>query len=141
MKNKTKKDKGRKKAGSEKQIYAAPEEWLYFSQKQMNVRDIFSILSKDYEVEIWEEAEVLEISFKEGGSMDIEAGSIHPKDEITNTFAQKNRYINVFLVTFVAEEDQQARRVMEQILAEAGGIFCGDNEDFTPRCKPADQEK
>lgn len=118
-------------------------EWLYFAPEHVTVRSIAKALDgtdaqdggeekRAYEVEIWEDAGVLEIIIGEGESVDIEQTQIHPKDEITAAFAREHDCKMVFLVTFKPENDACAKSVMKQILAAEGGLFCGDNEDFSP---------
>lgn len=109
-----------------------PGEWLYFSRENVTVRKLYDLLRGAYEADIWEEAEILEISVGEGRVFDLEAAFIHPKDEATKDFAVKNDCERVFLVTFASEDYEQAEKIMKKILAGAGGIFCGDTDDFTP---------
>lgn len=107
-------------------------DWLYFATKEVNVRDIFRVVESEYETEIWEEAGVLEITLKAGDSIDIEAAKIHPKDEITAAFAEEKGAKAVFLLTFMPESYEEAKKVMQLIYDEMGGVFCGDTEDFKP---------
>ena len=85
-----------------------------------------------YELEIWEDAGVLEIGMSEGASVDIETAQIHPKDEVTASFAAEHQVKTVFLVTFKPETYEEAKLVMRRIMDKTGGFFCGDTEDFTP---------
>ncbi len=114
---------------------AVPGEWLYMSENELTVRDLMEVFVGNdvYEIEIWEEAGVLEIGMKDGNSVDIEAAKIHEKDEITAAFAAKNHVKTVFLVTFKPEAYEEAKDVMKKIIAKTGGFFCGDTEDFKPR--------
>ena len=48
---------------------------------------IYEVLTDDYEVEIWEDAGVLEIGLNDGATLDIEWTKIPAKDEITAAFA------------------------------------------------------
>ena len=75
---------------------------------------------------------MLEIMYGGESSMDMEEGTIHPKDQVTAAFAEKHGCDRVYLVTFSAEEYEKALSVMRRILQECGGIFCGDTEDFMP---------
>ena len=110
-----------------------PGDWLYLTPEEINVRQLKDALEEDkYEVEIWEDAGVLEVGLKEKSSMDIEAAQIHPKDTITKDFAEKHHVKTVFLVTFHPDDMEEAQRVMKKIIAKKGGFFCGDTEDFSP---------
>lgn len=108
-----------------------PGEWLYVAPEGMNVRRITEALPAQ-EIEVWEDAGVLEITLSEKQSVDIEHVRIHPKDEITRAFVEEHGCKEVFLVTFSSEIYEQAAVIMREILEKCGGLFCGDTEDFTP---------
>lgn len=124
-----KKQQGKKTQDKTAQV---PGGWLYFTPEDSTVREIYEVVKDAYEVEIWEDAGVLEIGMKDGGSVDVEAVRIHPKDELTRAFAEENGCACVFLVTFMPEEYENVKGVMEMIMRARGGFFCGDTEDFTP---------
>lgn len=119
------------KAAQEKKA-DVPGEWLYFAPQAVSVRQIADALEGTCEMEIWQEAGVLEIMYSGESSMDMEEGTLHPKDQVTAAFAEKHGCTRVYLVTFSAEEYEKALPVMRRILQECGGIFCGDTEDFMP---------
>ena len=121
----------------EKQKKQSIGDWLYFCPKEIDVRDLYEVVSGTYETEIWEDAGVLEIVLGEKSSVDIERAQIHPKDEITSSFAKEHKANSVFLVTFAPEDYEVAETLMKQILGQHGGIFCGDTEDFMPQVKEA----
>ena len=109
-----------------------PGEWLYFAPEAVDVRQIADVLDGTCELEIWQEAGVLEIMYGGEASMDMEEGKIHPRDQVTAVFAEEHGCNRVYLVTFSAEEYEKVLPVMRHILQECGGIFCGDTEDFKP---------
>ena len=109
-----------------------PGEWLYLAPETVGVRQIADVLEGTCEMEIWQEAGVLEIMYGGEASMDMEEGKIHPRDQVTAAFAEEHDCDRVYLVTFPAEEYEKVLPVMRHILQECGGIFCGDTEDFKP---------
>ena len=109
--------------------------WLYFCPMEQNIRGIYEVLKEQNEVEIWEEAGVMEVLLDGKSSFDIETTQIHPKDEVTLQFAEEQGAKSVFLVTFSPEEYESAKERMKQILDRLGGIFCGDTEDFMPQVR------
>ena len=110
-----------------------PGDWLYMTSEDVNIRQLKNTLEEaSYEVEIWEDAGVLEILLKEKSSMDVELASIHPKDTITQQFANAPQVKTVFLVTFQPDDYEDAEGVMKTVTGKLGGFFCGDTEDFTP---------
>lgn len=113
-----------------------PDEWLYFLPGEATVRTLADALEKEgYELEIWEEAGVLEVTVGEGASMDIEEAQIPPKDTLTKRFAEEHGCSTVFVVTFCAEHFENAKGVMNCLMHAQKGLFCGDTEDFTPVIK------
>jgi len=110
-------------------------DWLYFCPEEITVRGLYEIFAEREDVEIWEEVGVLEIPFGEKSSFDVEAAQIHPKDEITQRFAEEQGAKRVFLVTFLPEDYEQAEQIMKQMLEKFGGVFCGDTEDFMPQVR------
>ena len=121
------------KAAQDKKTKAdLPGEWLYLAPETVGVRQIADVLEGTCEMEIWQEAGVLEIMYGGEASMDMEEGKIHPRDQVTAAFAEEHDCDRVYLVTFSAEEYEKVLPVMRHILQECGGIFCGDTEDFKP---------
>ena len=110
-------------------------DWLYFCPEEVGVRAFYDVLKDSYEAEIWDEAGVLEITLSEKSSFDVEQGKIHPKDEITQQFANEQNAKGVFLATFAPEDYKQAEKIMRMLLAKFGGLFCGDTEDFMPQLR------
>ena len=110
-------------------------DWLYFCPEEITVRGLYEIFAEQDDVEIWEEAGVLEIPMGEKSSFDVEAAQIHPKDEITQQFAAEQGAKSVFLITFIPEDYEKAEPIMKQMLGKFGGLFCGDTEDFMPQVR------
>ena len=110
-------------------------DWLYFCPEEITIRGLYEIFSEQDDVEIWEDAGVLEIPMDEKSSFDVETAKIHPKDEITQAFAKEQNAKSVFLVTFLPEDYQKAELIMKQILGKFGGLFCGDTEDLMPQVR------
>ena len=110
-------------------------DWLYFCPEEITVRGLYEIFAEREDVEIWEDAGVLEIPVDEESSLDIETAQIHPKDEITKQFADEQGAKTVFLVTFMPEDYDKAELIMKQILGKFGGLFCGDTENFMPQMR------
>ena len=121
-----------KTAQEKKKKADVPGEWLYFAPETVGVRQIADVLDGTCELEIWQEAGVLEIMYGGESSMDMEEGTIHPKDQVTAAFAEEHDCDRVYLVTFSEEEYEKVLPVMRHILHECGVIFCGDTEYFKP---------
>ena len=111
-----------------------PGDWLYMTEQEIKLRRLKEIFTENdpFEVEFWEEAGVLEVMMPDGNSVDIETAQIHPKDVLTQTFADAHQVKTVFLVTFKPECYEDAKKIMDKILGETGGFFCGDTENFEP---------
>ena len=98
-----KKSVGKAKKASE--VIKVPGDWLYMTPQEIGVRQIYEAFGEQdgYELVFWEGAGGLEIGMSEGASVDIETAQIHPKDEVTASFAAEHQVKTVFLVTFKPE--------------------------------------
>ena len=76
-----------KTAQEKKKEAGVPGEWLYLAPETVGVRQIADVLEGTCEMEIWQEAGVLEIMYGGEASMDMEEGKIHPRDQVTAAFA------------------------------------------------------
>ncbi|MBR5509927.1 MAG: hypothetical protein IKV59_07725 [Lachnospiraceae bacterium] len=132
MKNKSKLQKIQKKKIS---IPSVPAEWLYFMEEEMLLREIYEIFMDDAgcSAEFWQEAGVLEIAVPEYGSVDVE--EFEEIDEDLQLYMEEHHLKSVFAVTIVPEHYEKARQMMEKILSQKGGYFCGDTDDFLPEIR------
>ena len=71
-----KKSVGKAKKASE--VIKVPGDWLYMTPQEIGVRQIYEAFGEQdgYELEIWEDAGVLEIGMSDGASVDIETAQI-----------------------------------------------------------------
>lgn len=113
-----------------------PSNWFYMSQEAINVADIKkALVDAGYEMEIWEEAGVLEIVLGETASMDVEEGesiSLMFEDEYSQEFLKEHQVKGAFYVTIKPDSYEDAQKAMTVICGKCGGFFCGDTEAFTP---------
>lgn len=132
MKNKSKLQKIQKK---KTQIPGVPAEWLYLAQEEISLREVYKILEDDvlWKAEFWEEAGVLEIAIPENGSVDME--ELEELDEYLQAYMEERNIRSVFAVTIMPEHYGKAREVMEKIMLQKGGYFCGDTDDFQPEVR------
>ena len=56
-------------------------------------------------------------------------------DEYLKEYMDRLKMETVYAVTILPEAYPQMRKVMEWITKSAGGIFCGDTDDFSPLIK------
>lgn len=132
MKSKAKLDKI-KKAGSQVRRDLPPG-WIVMSRKAITVVDIRNIIG-DENIEVWDEAGVLEIPIGEKSSVDIEAFDTDPRDEYSCEYVKKNGIKSLFYASFRAEDYDAAEVVLKKIAAGIDGFVCGDTENFTPVLK------
>ena len=113
---------------------AQPSEWFYMNKQQVGVRDIRDVFEKrqDLDIELWEEAGVLELSLRETEDSMLEFERTKPDlgDAYSNDFLRKNHVQSLFFVTM--DGNPVLHDMMEQITEALGGFFCKDTEDFTP---------
>lgn len=131
MKNKS---KLKKLQQGKKKTPGIPAEWLYLIPAPVELRKLYELFREDmpWKAEYWEEAGVLEIELPEAGSVDMEAMEPDLGDEEGNDYLKKHRIETVFAVTIVPGDYEKAHEVMNFLMEQAGGFFCGDTEDFQP---------
>lgn len=110
-------------------------EWLYMAPQKISLRQIGELLGqeKNADIELWEDAGVLELTLPDGNPFDIEMFEISPKDELLEAFVKENRVKEVYAVTFRQESYEYAEQVFGRLIDAAGGFFCGDTDNFEPR--------
>ena len=108
------------------------KEWLYLNQENITLFQIKELLEKEYSVEYWEEAGVLEVETNEKCSVDFETADVKYADEATKNFLEEKGAKTVVLVSLSVTDYEEAEQVFRKIMKNMGGFFCGDTPDFRP---------
>ena len=131
-----------KKAPVKKQGPKVPAEWLYLFEGEIKLRQIYELLKDSpWNVEYWEEAEVLEVELPEAGSVDFEDLEGTLGDEESDAWLQEQQIHTVFAVTIRPDDYELAKKVMEHIVSLVSGYFCADNENLQPRITAKEVEQ
>ena len=131
-----------KKAPVKKQGPKVPAEWLYLFEGEIKLRQIYELLKDSpWNVEYWEEAEVLEVELSEAGSVDFEDLEGTLGDEESDAWLQEQQIHTVFAVTIRPDDYELAKKVMEHIVSLVSGYFCADNETLQPRIPAKEAEQ
>mgnify|MGYP001025272572 FL=1 len=131
-----------KKAPVKKQGAKVPAEWLYLFEGEIKLRQIYELLKDSpWNVEYWEEAEVLEVELPEAGSVDFEDLEGTLGDEESDAWLQEQQIHTVFAVTIRPDDYELAKKVMEHIVSLVDGYFCADNENLQPRIPAKEAEQ
>ena len=131
-----------KKAPVKKQGPKVPAEWLYLFEGEIKLRQIYELLKDSpWNVEYWEEAEVLEVELPEAGSVDFEDLEGTLGDEESDAWLQEQQIHTVFAVTIRPDDYELAKKVMEHIVSLVDAYFCADNENLQPRIPAKEAEQ
>ena len=131
-----------KKSPVKKQGPKVSGEWLYLSEGEVKLRQIYELLKdSQWNAEYWDEAEVLEVELPEAGSVDFEDLEGTLGDEESDAWLQEQQIHTVFAVTIRPDDYELAKNVMEHIVSLVGGYFCADNETLQPRIPAAEAEQ
>ena len=131
-----------KKAPVKKQGPKVPAEWLYLFEGEIKLRQIYELLKDSpWNVEYWEEAEVLEVELPEAGSVDFEDLEGTLGDEESDAWLQEQQIHTVFAVTIRPDDYELAKKVMEHIVSLVSGYFCADNENLQQRIPAKEAEQ
>ena len=114
-----------------------PHEWLYMNPTKVSVKEIAAGLLdlESVKTQVWEAAGVLEIELTEAKSIDIEQTQVDLRDEYSNEFLQSHQVEALFYVTIDPENYEAVEQIMKTVVAQTGGFFCGDTENFEPVVK------
>lgn len=127
------KSKEQTKVQTQKKRPNFPIHWYYMSTSDSTVADLKAAIDEDgYDIEIWNEAGVLEVGIEEKASMDFEACELDLRDEYSNQFLKEHGIKALFFVTLPVVPFEESEKVMRKIISANGGFFCADTDDFTP---------
>lgn len=137
MKNNKGKTKGKAKEQVKVQVQKKrpdfPIHWYYMATSDSTVEDLKAAIDADgYDIEIWNEAGVLEVGMEEKASMDFETCDLDLRDEYSNQFLKEHGVKALFFVTLPPVTFEKCEKVMRKIISANGGFFCADTDDFTP---------
>lgn len=136
MKNKRKKPDKKPVERVKNPMPDMPSQWLYLASEEKALGTIYELLrdGKKWNAEFWQEADILEISFRQAGSMDLELLEDAPDPEDTLLKDRMNACgaKAVYAVEILPEPFAEALEAMQYIAVHAGGVFCADTEDLTP---------
>lgn len=133
--NKNLKNTNNKKQKSiTKNIQQYSANWFYMTTQDLDIKDIKNIFTEteDIQLEIWEEAQILEISLKDAKSIDIEKMKGTFYDEEGKDFLLKNSVKTIYLVTIDPDHFNIVKNIMKEIVKNLGGFFCEDVEELKP---------
>lgn len=132
----------RKKGTCEEAGTQSAGEWLYLFEGEIKLRQIYELLKDSpWNVEYWEETEVLEVELPEAGSVDFEDLEGTLGDEESDAWLQEQQIHTVFAVTIRPDDYELAKKVMEHIVSLVDGYFCADNENLQPRIPAKEAEQ
>lgn len=115
---------------------SARAEWLYMADAGVSLRCLYELLRKEeWNTELWEEADVLEIMLPGAGAIDMEYLEEEQWEEALFAQIRKHQTEKVYTVTFAEEDYGQVQEVMKYLTEQAGGLFCRDTEDFFPQIR------
>lgn len=109
-----------------------PDNWFYMAQDVAmgKLKEVLQNLG--YSVQYWEEAGVIEVELGEKTSIDIEMIDTDLGDDYSNAFVAEHAVTSVYYISFRKEDYEICMDVLKKVRNTAGGLICGDTEDFLP---------
>jgi hypothetical protein len=107
---------------------------FYMTPSDVNAKDIADLFqdTKDLNVQLWEEMNVLELELANQNSIDFEPMEPSFKDPSDSAFI-KNRNIRTIFAINLCEADLNTMiPYFEQLVSRFSGFVCADSADFTP---------
>lgn len=107
-------------------------DWFYMCGGNVGVKDIVSAVNGQYDIEVWSEADILEIG-KGKSSIDFEPCNTQRWDDFSRDFLTKNNVEKVYYVS-VGDSftDSETDSLMKSVCNVCNGMFCADTADFEP---------
>jgi len=111
-----------------------PDSFLFLAAKEVKVRELMNELKTafDYEIEVWDDAGILEIIVEEKASIDVEEFSINPRDELLVEVAGKAGAKSAFCFAAPTEIFGDTKKVLLHLKEAIGGAVVGDTADLKP---------
>lgn len=112
-------------------------DWFFMSSNNVTTRMLYDALKDKLSlpIDIWEEANVMEIELSSKESMDFEQLKPYFKDDFGTSFLREHNINTLFMITFPPSYYDTVHNIMKIILSSVDGFFCSDSEDFTPMVK------
>lgn len=107
---------------------------FYMTPLEVSAKDIAALLqeNKDFQVELWEQMNILEMELLSGNSVDFEPVDANFKDPSDAAFL-KNRGIRTIFAINLCEDDLNSLvPYFEGIVDKYSGFVCADSADFNP---------
>src|SRR5574344_1664414 len=117
--NKNLKNTNNKKQKSiTKNIQQYSANWFYMTTQDLDIKDIKNIFTEteDIQLEIWEAAQILEISRKDAKSIDVEKMKGTFEDEEGKDFLIKNSVKTIYLVAMDPAHLNIVKNIMKEIV-------------------------
>ena len=113
------------------------KEWYYMNEKEITVSDIKEAFGeeKEFTIEVWCEAGVVEISKGVEIDIDIEQENPHFPDEYSEQFLKTHGVSSLYYVTVGKGASAEVSAIMKQMVSKLGGFFCADTDNFEPVIK------
>ncbi len=131
MKNKSKLKKIKEKNMAP--VAKLPQGWMLMMREEMDVVELAERLPKDYDIQVWKEAQVMEIVLGEKSSIDVEAIECPLGDEYSDAYIESEGIKCIFYLSFRPDAYELAKPVLKLLSDAVDGFVCGDTEDFSPK--------
>ncbi|MBQ5445466.1 MAG: hypothetical protein IIT48_02205 [Lachnospiraceae bacterium] len=109
--------------------------FYYMTDNEISVREISEVVMEEKKkqevVEVWDEAQVIEISTIEKRTIDIEMMELF-QGENDKKFLDDNNVKCIFSIRTEEEDVNRVSDIFKKVTKEYSGFVCSDSEDFKP---------
>lgn len=111
-----------------------PKGWFFMAKEEVSASALAKCLTDaEYDVELWIDAAVVEVSLGEKLSMDFEQFDLPFEDEFSDSFMEKEGLKCAYYVTFSDDSYEKVKGLVSVLREQFGGGLYGDTDDFEPR--------
>ena len=128
-----KQEKNQKKKPEKKPV---TEQYLYYmAVKPVTITELYELLMQEElcngHMELWVQAEVIEITTGEKAGIDIEKAEPFD-DEEDVAFLRHHKIERVYSLHVQNESIETVKQIFKPVIGHTGGLLCSDTADFMP---------
>ncbi len=107
---------------------------LYMTPSEVSAKDIAQLLqtTDGLTIDLWEQANVLELELANQNSIDFEPLEVSFKDPSDASFVKNRNIKTIFAINMCEEDLTIVTTFFEQIVDQFAGFLCADTVDFYP---------
>jgi len=112
-------------------------EFYYMAEQEVKVKDLAAAIKsvEPEKIDIWSELDLMEVVLDDDSLIFQNAGECFV-DPLDLQFFEEHQIKKKYQISFAESDTIKAKKVLEELMVEKGGIVCSDTDDFQPLSRP-----